>query len=224
MGTRARSGLIYGGLMLGAAWVGAGFFGALLLVIYVQGAREMLALTRRWGPLGSALGLIGLALSLGSLLALRLEGGALVVVKILVSAFVFDTASYVGGRTIGGPKLVPRLSPNKTVAGLVCGLFSLGVLAFLGHVFQQDQALQSWGQGWHHGSQVAYALLGHGVLVHGLLHGSFLLSGDLLISALKRANGVKDASNLIPGHGGILDRIDSLLLISVLIFIGQVHI
>ena len=173
-----------------------------------------------------------MTLSLGSLLALRLEGGALVVVKILVAAFVFDTASYVGGRAIGGPKLVPRLSPNKTVAGLVCGLFSLGVLAFLGHGFPLDQAFQSWGQvlgqgwgqSWHQGPQTAYALLGHGVLVHGLLHGSFLLLGDLLISALKRANGVKDTGNLIPGHGGVLDRIDSLLLISVLIFIGQVHI
>jgi phosphatidate cytidylyltransferase len=100
--------------------------------------------------------------------------------------------AYFGGRVIGGPKLVPRISPAKTWAGLlsgvVCGaLIGIVVLAPLAEV-----------------AVVPIGLLGFAVA-------AVAQAGDLLESAIKRHFGVKDTSHLIPGHGGIMDRLDGFL-------------
>jgi len=112
---------------------------------------------------------------------------------VLLAVWPTDTAAYVAGRLIGGPKLWPRVSPNKTWAGLIGGV---AASAAAGAVF-------------------AWALAGKPVpsLVLGALALGFLTqAGDLLESALKRSFGVKTASALIPGHGGFLDRIDGLVV------------
>jgi phosphatidate cytidylyltransferase len=107
-----------------------------------------------------------------------------------------DIAAYACGRAIGGPKLAPRLSPNKTWAGFVGGVASAGAL------------------GW------AAARLAGAAAPAPLAAASLFLAvagqlGDLAESAAKRHFGVKDSSRLIPGHGGILDRVDGLLAASV---------
>lgn len=119
------------------------------------------------------------------------EGRDLVLWLLLV-IWAVDSGAYAFGKTIGGPRLAPRWSPNKTWAGLLGGAFSsllVGWLAAL--LLDMDSA----------------ALMG--------LLGAFLAfvgqGGDLLESAFKRRFGLKDASHLIPGHGGVLDRVDGLV-------------
>jgi phosphatidate cytidylyltransferase len=115
---------------------------------------------------------------------------------VLLVVWGSDIGGYVAGRGIGGPKLWPRVSPNKTWAGAIGG-FVVSVLVGLG-----------------------FSLLGFGKAVP-LLVLSAMLSiaaqcGDLFESAVKRHFGVKDSSHIIPGHGGILDRLDGFVAAIVL--------
>lgn len=104
-----------------------------------------------------------------------------------------DTAAFYTGRLFGKRKLAPRISPGKTVEGFVGGLLGSLVVAML---FQRY-----WMKGFSLSSLLLLAMV---------LNGAGVL-GDLVESAMKRGAGVKDSSTLIPGHGGVLDRIDSLL-------------
>lgn len=119
--------------------------------------------------------------------------GALAVLFLFTVAWTTDTASYAGGRLIGGPKLAPRISPRKTWSGLIVGTLTP---AFVGFAF----AL-----GLKNGSVLPLALVSIAIAVAGQI-------GDLGESAVKRRFGAKDMSQLIPGHGGLLDRIDGLLI------------
>jgi phosphatidate cytidylyltransferase len=111
---------------------------------------------------------------------------------VILSIWISDTAAYLAGRAMGRHKLAPRISPGKTVEGAVAGLIgsaAIGALAF--HLF-------ALGSPWV------------GVAAGGLI-GAAGQFGDLAESFLKRQAGVKDSGSLIPGHGGLLDRIDALL-------------
>ena len=105
-----------------------------------------------------------------------------------------DSMAYFGGRLIGGPKLSPRLSPSKTWSGFVVGIVCGSLL------------------GWAVSPYPARALY---MVLLGLITGAFAQAGDLFESALKRRSGVKDASTLIPGHGGVMDRLDGFIAASV---------
>lgn len=110
-----------------------------------------------------------------------------------------DVAQYCWGKTLGRKKIVPSISPNKTVVGFVGGACTTTALAMLlAPFFTPLTVLQSLGGG----------------LIIGI--GGFL--GDLTMSAVKRDLGIKDTSTLIPGHGGVLDRIDSLIFTAPLFF------
>ncbi len=110
--------------------------------------------------------------------------------------WIADTAAYFGGRAFGKRRLAPRISPGKTIAGGVCALLaSIAAAALYSRLLPQE----TWAFGMP-------ATLGFGLAV-----GAFAIVGDLVESALKRECGRKDSSNLLPGHGGMLDRIDSLL-------------
>ncbi|KAA6433407.1 phosphatidate cytidylyltransferase [Rufibacter glacialis] len=117
-----------------------------------------------------------------------------IILGVMFLIWASDTGAYAAGKSFGKNKLFPRISPGKTWEGWVGGvLLSLGV-AWLLSVFFQDLALWHW---------LGVALL---VSVFGVL-------GDLVESMLKRSLDVKDSGTLIPGHGGILDRFDSLILV-----------
>ena len=112
-----------------------------------------------------------------------------------------DTAQYYGGRVFGHRLLAPTISPNKTVEGAVVGLLA-GTLVML--------ILGEW---WLPTVRpLSRVLLGVSVVGLGIM-------GDLFESSLKRIAGVKDTSDLIPGHGGILDRIDGLLFATPLYYV-----
>ena len=116
-----------------------------------------------------------------------------------------DTGAYFAGRAFGKRKLAPRISPNKTVAGLVGGA-ALGVLVAV---------VGAWILGTPPGQLVLVALV-------ALLTVLFSVVGDLLESLLKRHVGVKDSGNLIPGHGGVMDRIDSVLAALPVFALGKI--
>ena len=119
----------------------------------------------------------------------------------MFTVMVSDTAQYYSGRAFGRRPLAPAISPNKTVEGAVGG-FVFGALT-----------LASAGHWWLPGVPVAMrALIGVAVVALGI-------AGDLFESMLKRSAGVKDSSSLIPGHGGILDRIDALLFAAPVYYI-----
>lgn len=123
--------------------------------------------------------------------------GALAVIYLFAVAWTTDTASYGAGRLIGGPKLAPRISPQKTWSGFIAGI---STAALVGIAFAT--ALKS-------SSAVKLAL----VSVALALACQF---GDLAESWVKRRFGAKDMSQLIPGHGGMLDRVDGFLIAAVL--------
>ena len=105
-----------------------------------------------------------------------------------------DVMASFGGRLIGGPKLWPRVSAGKTWSGTIVGIVS-GALLGLGVAMVAPVAPVAAGP----------------LLAVGLVGGAAAQAGDLLESSIKRRFGVKDSSNLIPGHGGVMDRVDGLV-------------
>lgn len=134
-----------------------------------------------------------LGLPLGTMIAVRETRGREALFLLVLTVMVSDTAQYYSGRAFGRRLLAPTISPKKTVEGSFGGLL-FGCLCLT--------AVGAW---WLPSVPPAIrAALGAAVVVIGLM-------GDLFESMLKRSAGVKDSSALIPGHGGILDRIDALL-------------
>jgi phosphatidate cytidylyltransferase len=134
-----------------------------------------------------------LGLPLGALVALHGYAGRTAVLLLLVTVIVSDTAQYYSGRLLGRHQLSPLISPKKTVEGAAGGFVVSPIVMAL--------VAPYWLPGFGTGT----------VLLMGLALVGLGLAGDLFESLLKRSAGVKDSSGLIPGHGGVLDRIDSLL-------------
>lgn len=145
-------------------------------------------------------------------LRLYMADGAGLALALLLCIWASDTGAYFSGKMIGGPKMAPAISPNKTWAGFIGGILSSG-LGFVAYSLWVGPALSRW-----LGFDLAI-LEGTSFLPLFLIGASLTITGqigDLLISKEKRRVGVKDTGNLIPGHGGILDRIDSLLFASLI--------
>lgn len=181
-------------------------FAAALLPL--MGAWAMLRVRTEDGPVtAAALATFGV-LYLGGLLGFGVPlredhlagrtGGTLVFFLPVLVTWIADTAAFFGGRKFGERPLAPGISPNKTVEGAIASLVAGPTAAAL-YVRLLGEPLAPLGlSGWE------AALLGLGVAVAAI-------GGDLLESSLKRECAAKDASNLLPGHGGLLDRVDSLL-------------
>ncbi|MCY3600115.1 MAG: phosphatidate cytidylyltransferase [Gemmatimonadetes bacterium] len=125
----------------------------------------------------------------------RMAGTLLFFLPVVIT-WLADTAAYLGGRALGKRPLAPRVSPNKTVAGAVCALLAGVATAALYPRFLLPEL---------------WALDVVPTLAFGLVVTGMAIVGDLAESALKRECGVKDSSGLLPGHGGMLDRLDSIL-------------
>lgn len=123
--------------------------------------------------------------------------GRAVIFWLLGTVWAIDTFAYFTGRTIGGPKIWPRLSPKKTWAGLIGGMAGAAMVG------AASAYLLDLGTG----TAIVLALL-------GLPFAAIEQAGDFGESALKRRAGVKDSGKLIPGHGGILDRVDGLVAVA----------
>lgn len=161
-------------------------------------------LRSRWNMAGNdfpayALGLLLIVATWSAMVALH-GRGPWVLVGVMAIAWVADSAAYFAGRAFGRRKLAPSISPGKTWEGVVGGL--AGVVVYGGAVAVTSGYLAT---------APAAELLVAGVLLIALTALSVI--GDLFESMLKRQAGLKDSSALLPGHGGVLDRIDSLIAI-----------
>jgi phosphatidate cytidylyltransferase len=198
-----------GAVAVGIALAASGY-AALGLAVLVVAAITLVPLYIGRGARLSALGVFYAGLPAIALLWLRGDEpyGFTAVLFIFAVVWGSDTAAYASGRTIGGPKLWPRVSPNKTWAGFI-GALVAGAVA--GAIFA--------------------ALIGDADAVRLVLLGIGLAAvaqaGDLAESALKRLFQLKDASDLIPGHGGFMDRMDSLVaaatVAALLAFVIDAH-
>lgn len=120
----------------------------------------------------------------------------LLMIYVLVIVGMADSGAYFAGKALGSKKLCPKVSPNKTVEGLIGGMLAVAVAAL---IFAKTSVSLFFG------STIE-------LVITSLLIAVISVAGDLFISVIKRQNKIKDSSQLLPGHGGVLDRIDGLLL------------
>lgn len=148
---------------------------------------------RREGAAWPLLGVFYICIPVLSLVWLRFEPffGLELILWLLAIIWATDTAAYLVGSRVGGPKLAPRISPNKTISGSLGGLAAAAAIGgALAHLYDLELVEMILGS-------VAFSVVAQ--------------IGDLFESAIKRHFKVKDSGDLIPGHGGLFDRIDSLL-------------
>jgi phosphatidate cytidylyltransferase len=166
--------------------------GGIILLVMPLGPRQAM----------SAAGVAYVGFPTVAMLWLRADVSLGFVAILFIFAIVWgsDIGAFVAGRTIGGPKLWPRVSPNKTWAGFL-GALAAGLVS--GLIFAQVV------------SGASSLVLG----TNGMLLAFVAQMGDLAESALKRQFGIKDSSAIIPGHGGLMDRADSTVAVSVAVSI-----
>jgi phosphatidate cytidylyltransferase len=177
----------------------AGIVPALLLVgagVVLVGAGALLERAQRPLWLAAGVAYVGLPCLAMAWLRAMPDAGLATLLWVLALVWATDTGAYIAGRGIGGPKLAPRISPNKTWAGLAGGVVAAGLTGAAVALLVEN--VDAW---------VTVPVSGVLALVEQ--------AGDLFESAVKRHFGVKDSSRLIPGHGGILDRVDGLLAVSL---------
>ena len=174
-------------------WMTAGVFSAVLVSFVVFGFSDARPSAAAAMSL-TLLGVVWVGGGLGMLMLLRdiPEDGRLVIFTVLLTVFADDTAAYFVGRLVGRHKMAPRISPGKSWEGFVAGTLAAIAVSFFA---MYDQGFLSNGEA---------VLLGAAVALAATL-------GDLFESAIKRDLGVKDSGRLLAGHGGVLDRLDSLL-------------
>ena len=192
---RSVSGIVMAGVALGAAFLGGYTFAVLAALAAGVMFTEWRRMTDGWGA-GWTVG--GFFYCLVPTLALlwirdRTPQGLELLYWIFIVTWTTDIGAYVAGRAIGGPKLAPTISPNKTIAGLAGGMVSAG--------------LASW-------AWVQYVMLPLPLLWLAPLFAAAAQGGDLFESGLKRRAGVKDSGTILPGHGGVLDRLDGLVVVA----------
>jgi phosphatidate cytidylyltransferase len=157
--------------------------------------------TLHWGMMTTVFSLshIAFLVNLPDLGGARHHTGTMYLFYLLLLTQLNDVAQYLWGKSIGRHKVIPKVSPNKTVEGLAGGVLTTTVLAWL---------LAPWFTPFTPWQSVAV----------GFMIGAAGFIGDVVMSAVKRDIGVKDASSMLPGHGGILDRLDSLTYTAPLFF------
>lgn len=145
------------------------------------------------------LGVLYISIGIGSLMWLYNVVGFVTTLWFLIMVWSVDVGGYVVGCNLKGPKLAPKISPNKTWSGLIGGvLFSVIASIVFSFIFGA------------HANVVFYAVFGGIIAVIAQI-------GDLVESYIKRSLGIKDSSNLIPGHGGVFDRVDGLIFTAPLV-------
>jgi phosphatidate cytidylyltransferase len=197
LGVRTASGIAILALAAGAIWLGGWPFRIFVGLAAIGLLAEWIRLVRAFAStMGSLMvwtfaGLLYVGTATASILFLRDIGAVSILMAFIGIVVATDTGAYFSGRAIGGPKIAPSISPSKTWAGLGGGM--LAAAAFL-MAFGNSTGNFRW---WLPIAGAALAVVAQ--------------SGDFFESWMKRRAGVKDSGTLIPGHGGLLDRLDGLL-------------
>ena len=211
LGIRTISAVVMLGVTGVAVWWGGLVFSGFVGLIAIGLVWEWVSLTNKFcqttiRKIGWLLfGLVYIGAACLTVVFFRLNADTLApVLAIIVAVIATDTGAYFAGRTIGGPKIAPRISPSKTWAGLVGGMFAASVaLLVLSLMFDGI-----------YGNETSMTnRVGLSLLV-GSVAAICAQAGDFLESWMKRRAGVKDSGRIIPGHGGLLDRLDGLIAVS----------
>ena len=203
LGLRTIAGIAMILVALTAEWFGGTVFAVFVAAAATLMYYEWSRLVRGWGLEWSVAGFFYALIPALSLLWIReradmpggYDEGFTLVLWAFIVTWAADIGAFFAGRTFGGPKLAPTISPNKTISGLIGGVVAAALLA--GIWAMQRDLHWIW-------------------LVLAPLFALTAAGGDLFESWLKRKAGVKDAGALIPGHGGVLDRLDGLVPVAVL--------
>ncbi|MDY7097580.1 MAG: phosphatidate cytidylyltransferase [Pseudomonadota bacterium] len=213
--TRLVSAIAMAALAAAMLWLGGLFWNGFVILVSCLVLWEWNRLVQRSdaSPLGEILWLFfGAIYVCGAALALiqvRANFDAVGVALVyLLPVIAVDVGAYFSGRAIGGPKIAPKLSPSKTWAGLGGGALAASLVAI---------AITVSGIGLPGPTQISVSDVLLAILL-GVLIATIAQSGDFFESWMKRRAGVKDSSNLIPGHGGIFDRVDGFLAVFFVLF------
>jgi phosphatidate cytidylyltransferase len=210
---RLLSSLVLIPLLVGIIWWGGLpfilFLGATFLISIFEWNNIALKLTPSWPKriLLFALGTLYMAIPFALLSELETSStqigfdGKILILYLFLTVWSSDTVAYIFGKNFGGPKMAPNISPNKTWAGYAGALIGPALTLSICLQFFTPASMESLMPSWI------------STLIAGTIIGITGQSGDLLESLAKRKAGVKDSGTLIPGHGGLLDRIDALLLV-----------
>ena len=194
---RTLSGVTLILIALGAAFLGGYTFAVLAAAAAVLMFAEWRKITAGWGFGWTVAGFIYALLPALALLWIRdrADQGFEMLIWVFIVTWSTDIGAYFAGRAIGGPKLAPAISPNKTIAGLVGGIVSAGLAGF------------AWARVTHLPDILIWVAPTLAVAAQ---------IGDLFESWMKRRAGVKDSGTWLPGHGGALDRLDGLVPVAVI--------
>ncbi len=210
--TRIHGAAMFGFIVLGALYLGGVAFILLMGAATAIGISEwtkMIKAEEKYRLSFLFLGICYIAASCAVMIWLRVGTayGLYNMLTLLLIVWASDISAYFSGRAIGGPKLAPKVSPKKTWAGFIGSSVGAGLVA--GGLACPATLAKFHAETIGHFSPYTYALMGFALAMCGQ-------AGDLLISFFKRRSGIKDTGTIIPGHGGVLDRIDALLLVALI--------
>jgi phosphatidate cytidylyltransferase len=199
---RTVTGILLIAATLAAAAVGGTIFAVLVALVATAMFYEWTRLVRPWGPVWYTSGFFYAVLPAIALLWVRERDahGLELLVWIFLVTWSTDIGAYFVGRSLGKRKLAPSISPGKTVEGLCGGIAAATLIG---------------------GAWVLAMGLGRPLLALAPLFAIAAQAGDLFESSMKRRAGVKDSGSWLPGHGGVLDRLDGLVPVSVLTALAQ---
>lgn len=201
---RVLSAVVMAPIALTAVYFGGLWFQSLIIIATIVGVIELFRMSSYAPSMPIRMawfvpGVIYLIIAGGCLIWLRgvNDTGFIVVCWLFALVWGTDSGAYVAGTMIGGPKLAPRISPNKTWAGLIGGMITAAIIGYSAHVlFDLSNSAAS-------------------IIILSIALAFLSQCGDLLESGAKRYFGVKDSGTIIPGHGGVLDRIDGLVAAAI---------
>ncbi|MDA9163564.1 phosphatidate cytidylyltransferase [Rickettsiaceae bacterium] len=198
--TRILSGAVIGLIFVTSIMLVRPLFYVVMLFVTIVMLLEWYSMTK--GSLISTLfGEILIPLSIASLLIISyLDESGWLLLTFFSLIWMVDVNAMLGGKLVGGPKLAPTLSPNKTISGLVIGVLSATIIVNILSLIPSYQ--------------LPYSFLNStfSLSVFCLIMGCIAQMSDLLVSFFKRRFNIKDTGSIIPGHGGVLDRFDSIIL------------
>ena len=217
LGVRAMSAVVMVAIAGTALWLGGWWWTVFVVAVALGVLWEWLGLVLKLTSKMSAQALwmcvatVYVLTASATLWAARENRGITLVVLILGAVIATDVGAYFAGRAIGGPKIAPKISPSKTWSGLLGGMLASGLM--LGSYFVYGL--------YHAGSPTYDDVPDWMAMLMGAIIGAVVAviaqCGDFFESWMKRKARVKDSGNLIPGHGGLFDRLDGILAVSFVI-------
>lgn len=219
LGVRTLSAVVMLAVSGTALWLGGWYFNLFAALIGVGVLLEWSNLAKRFAGSSASLlaweigGLFYVGTAIYALTYINrdpVDGleGLLVWIGMVVAT---DIGAYFAGRTFGGPKIAPKISPSKTWSGLVGGILGASVVAFVPIYIASSHGVS--------GERAGVLADWPAFLAMGACVATLAQAGDFFESWMKRRAGVKDSGNLIPGHGGLFDRVDGLLAV---MFVGGI--